>query len=126
MSSKGHIQTVAHQRRERIHSAERNHRKLKGPGDMDGNSERMGTFGDWGRAAGQRVTGRGSGSFLRLKVTVVAFFLHFEYSYIPMLFKHSYFKILTTPAKVIREIKGIYSLMGQFQTNTYCCSGCPL
>ena len=72
------------QRRERIHSAERNHRKLKGPGDMEGNSERMGTFGDRGRAAGQRVTGRGSGSFLRLKVTVVALFLHFEYSYIPI------------------------------------------
>ena len=64
------------QRRERIDSAERNHRKLKGPGDMEGNSERMGTFGDWGRAAGQMVNARGSGSFLRLKVTMVAHFLH--------------------------------------------------
>ena len=100
---------------------------------MEGNSERMGTFGDWGRAAGQMVNARGSGSFLRLKVTMVALFYTLntaifqkEHSYIPMPFKLSYFKILTTPAKVIREINGIYSLMGQFQTNTYCCSGCPL
>ena len=114
------------QRRERIHSVERNHRKLNGPGDMEGNSKRMGTSGDWGRAARQRVTVRGSGSFLRLKVTVVALFLHSEYSYIPMLFKLSYFKILTIPAKVIRGIKGVYSLMGRLRTDTYCCWGCPL
>lgn len=97
---------------------------------MEGNSERMGTFGDWGRAAGQMVMrgdlGVSSGWRLQWLLTFYTYSFSKEYSYIQCHLSFHILRSLTTPAKVIREIKGIYSLMGQFQTNTYCCSGCLL
>ena len=110
------------QRRERIHSVERNHRKLNGPGDMEGNSKRMGTSGDWGRAARQRVTVRGSGSFLRLKVTVVALFLHSEYSYIPI--KNTAIFQCFLSFRILKSLQSQQKLLGELKEFTVWWDGC--
>lgn len=81
---------------------------MNGPDDTEGNFGRMGTFGDWGRAAEHRVNVRGSGSFLRLKVIVVALWYTLNIATFQrrgLLLKLSYFKTLTEPAKTIRKIK---------------------
>ena len=94
------------QGRERLHSAERNHRKLNGPTVPEGTCCRMGTCGDWGRAAEQRGSERGSERLLRPKVRALTLFhasntATFQQRQWPR--QHSYMKILTAPGKKHEE-----------------------